>query len=346
MAVYITNGQFYARELPGTGNTIRIEKVGSINKATDFKSIKRAEKIIKERPGKLRNYKVKEVNTETKTKKNDGIKPMGYYISKGGLYVKAVKVKTTKTTDVSYQISTVKDFHAATNFESKDAAEKVLKKYKGGSLKGYAILSKFPNEEAEKAKGAEQVKIVEHSSEPQINKEVANAEQSSNDKEPSTALDIPESVTEESKCISFTPEQFNQILETINEIKEEKQATKPIREKVPDAVRDNVMKQAKRRCYICGQWVPYDKRTIDHKFPVTKGGKNNQENLFCCCQMCNLMKNGFEYEDFIHQISEIYKYQAKQLGLSKTEEVMLEDVSERIDNMLNVIEDDVDYPFA
>ena len=40
-------------------------------------------------------------------------------------------------------------------------------------------------------------------------------------------------------------------------------------------------------------------RTLDHKIPKSKGGKNNAENILIACQPCNLSKGNMDYDEFI-----------------------------------------------
>lgn len=52
--------------------------------------------------------------------------------------------------------------------------------------------------------------------------------------------------------------------------------------------------QKENNCYYCGKdlndKIFKDRKTIDHKQPVTRGGTNDKENLVVACQSCNSSK--------------------------------------------------------
>ncbi|MEE4376529.1 MAG: HNH endonuclease signature motif containing protein [Candidatus Competibacteraceae bacterium] len=50
-------------------------------------------------------------------------------------------------------------------------------------------------------------------------------------------------------------------------------------------------------CQYCGEKVTPDNSTIDHFFPLCKGGNNSKENLRTACLMCNSIKSGKTYEE-------------------------------------------------
>lgn len=43
-------------------------------------------------------------------------------------------------------------------------------------------------------------------------------------------------------------------------------------------------------CYYCGSYTPKEKRTADHKRPLSRGGKHTKRNLVMACQFCNCSK--------------------------------------------------------
>lgn len=63
------------------------------------------------------------------------------------------------------------------------------------------------------------------------------------------------------------------------------------RRSVSKTLRMQVYNQAEGRCAICGDFVPYDDFTVDHIFPVAKGGDNEISNLQCTCHQCNQVNN-------------------------------------------------------
>lgn len=68
----------------------------------------------------------------------------------------------------------------------------------------------------------------------------------------------------------------------------------------------NLIERDGNRCYICGKemnlsdrrWGNYgpDYPTVDHIRPLSKGGKNDLDNVRICCGLCNLRK-GAKYEE-------------------------------------------------
>jgi len=51
-------------------------------------------------------------------------------------------------------------------------------------------------------------------------------------------------------------------------------------------------------CFFCVRPVPNKKRHIDHKTPISRGGKHTLDNLCCACEHCNCVKGDktvFEY---------------------------------------------------
>jgi 5-methylcytosine-specific restriction endonuclease McrA len=55
-----------------------------------------------------------------------------------------------------------------------------------------------------------------------------------------------------------------------------------------------IMARDGRTCQYCGEKAD----CIDHVFPVSKGGKNNEENLVACCTSCNLFVFDREFSSF------------------------------------------------
>jgi 5-methylcytosine-specific restriction endonuclease McrA len=49
-------------------------------------------------------------------------------------------------------------------------------------------------------------------------------------------------------------------------------------------------------CYKCGKLLTRWDATLDHILPVSRGGKNTQDNLITCCLMCNSRRRNKEVE--------------------------------------------------
>lgn len=55
-------------------------------------------------------------------------------------------------------------------------------------------------------------------------------------------------------------------------------------------------------CYYCGEPISQDKLTLDHKIPLSRGGKSNLSNLVFCCWNCNQEKDDMtdsEYREYL-----------------------------------------------
>lgn len=73
--------------------------------------------------------------------------------------------------------------------------------------------------------------------------------------------------------------------------------------------RMKVYRKTKGHCYLCGDFVDFDKFEIEHKVPISKGGTNDFNNVFCSCHICNAIKQDIYPEDFVDKISKIFVYQ-------------------------------------
>jgi len=54
--------------------------------------------------------------------------------------------------------------------------------------------------------------------------------------------------------------------------------------------RENVFLRDQFVCQYCGRHFPYNRLTLDHVFPRSRGGKLTWENTVACCSNCNLEK--------------------------------------------------------
>ena len=78
------------------------------------------------------------------------------------------------------------------------------------------------------------------------------------------------------------------------------------RKSVSKTLRTQVYNLAEGHCAICGDFVPYEDFTVDHIFPVSKGGKNELSNLQCTCKSCNTMKQNMSKKEFQYKIGKIF----------------------------------------
>ena len=75
--------------------------------------------------------------------------------------------------------------------------------------------------------------------------------------------------------------------------------------------RRSIYEKTQGRCYLCGELVRYNSFEVDHKVPLSKGGTDDLDNLYCSCHKCNTIKQNIFYDDFMETISQIFMYQMK-----------------------------------
>lgn len=77
-----------------------------------------------------------------------------------------------------------------------------------------------------------------------------------------------------------------------------------------------IIKEENRICYICKTKIPEEEHaTIDHVNPKSKFGKDDRENLHCCCKRCNDDKGDFTYDEYVNHIKQnIEKYKYLNIG--------------------------------
>ena len=54
--------------------------------------------------------------------------------------------------------------------------------------------------------------------------------------------------------------------------------------------RTNIAWRDNNQCQYCGNYFPFNKLTMDHVLPKSRGGKNTWENLVAACMKCNQKK--------------------------------------------------------
>ena len=76
-------------------------------------------------------------------------------------------------------------------------------------------------------------------------------------------------------------------------------------------LKNKIIADENRICYICKIRIPDEEHaTIDHVYPKSKYGKDNRENLHCCCKRCNDEKSNMDIEQYyIHVKNNIEKYE-------------------------------------
>lgn len=62
--------------------------------------------------------------------------------------------------------------------------------------------------------------------------------------------------------------------------------------------RDRLYREQRKLCYYCCLEIPFDKWTIEHKQPISKGGKRNISNEVGACRYCNGIKGNLTEAEF------------------------------------------------
>lgn len=125
-----------------------------------------------------------------------------------------------------------------------------------------------------------------------IKVEVINRE---NKKLAPTNLLVARTLIARDKAIWIKKDKIIMLLQTKKEFKEFK---------------NKIIAEENRICYICNVRIPEDEHaTIDHVNPKSKYGKDNRENLHCCCKRCNDDKGNMDIEQYYNHIkAHINKY--------------------------------------
>jgi len=72
------------------------------------------------------------------------------------------------------------------------------------------------------------------------------------------------------------------------------------------------------RCHYCEECNFTDKQiTKDHKYPQSKGGKNNIKNIVAACLKCNRDKDDTPYDEYIKVLKAREKIKLNKLKLKK-----------------------------
>lgn len=66
------------------------------------------------------------------------------------------------------------------------------------------------------------------------------------------------------------------------------------------------------KCYICERVLPIEELTVDHVIPQSKGGSSKEDNLRCCCPLCNVLKGQFTYS---RELVRVVKNELKERGI-------------------------------
>lgn len=76
------------------------------------------------------------------------------------------------------------------------------------------------------------------------------------------------------------------------------------------------------KCHYCTLWIPFDKGTVDHMHPTSKGGADVISNMVYCCRRCNAEKADSLYDDYLTKIAK----RRESKGFSVTDPKTITDV--------------------
>ena len=95
----------------------------------------------------------------------------------------------------------------------------------------------------------------------------------------------------------------------MEETENETQKNKVKRKKFSAKERLDIYRKTEGHCYLCGEFVDFDSFEIEHHIPISKGGTNDLDNLYCSCFICNAIKRDIYPKEFMEKISQIFLYQ-------------------------------------
>lgn len=67
-----------------------------------------------------------------------------------------------------------------------------------------------------------------------------------------------------------------------------------------------IYRKTEGHCYLCGEFVDFDSFEVEHHIPISKGGTNDLDNLYCSCTTCNAIKRDIYPQEFMEKISQIF----------------------------------------
>lgn len=89
---------------------------------------------------------------------------------------------------------------------------------------------------------------------------------------------------------------------------------KPKRKRYATDVRRMIYLRNGGRCAICGKRMDLDNCNLDHRIPLSKGGRDNVENLDCVHVQCNYIKANLMPDELESEIKDIFLYQLEKNG--------------------------------
>lgn len=99
------------------------------------------------------------------------------------------------------------------------------------------------------------------------------------------------------------------VVENKKKAKRKKKKAKPRHRCFTKEMRRSIYEKTQGHCYLCGEAIGFKAFEVEHKKPISKGGKDDLDNLYPSCHECNKIKNNIFYEDFMEKVSQIFMYQ-------------------------------------
>jgi CRISPR/Cas system Type II protein with McrA/HNH and RuvC-like nuclease domain len=77
--------------------------------------------------------------------------------------------------------------------------------------------------------------------------------------------------------------------------------------------RIRILERDNHICYFCGEYG----NTLEHLLPVSKGGKNTEDNCVCACATCNQEKGNMTESEYWNHLTNVYLWKKKEKQLLK-----------------------------
>lgn len=111
------------------------------------------------------------------------------------------------------------------------------------------------------------------------------------------------------------------------------------RKSISKRLRFEVLKRDRFTCQYCGEKPPKVPLEIDHIIPVSKGGKNEIQNLVVSCFDCNRGKSNVELTDVPHTLNDTIERKKIAHQQLKEYERLLKREKKFIDSQINMVEE-------
>lgn len=90
---------------------------------------------------------------------------------------------------------------------------------------------------------------------------------------------------------------------------------KSLRRKFTKEEKEIMLAKTKGRCAHCGKKLTLDTMTVEHLYPLDKGGDNSEYNTIALCHKCNVEKSNWVYDlsyfGYIANPNDVYRYTYK-----------------------------------